>query len=145
MKHAARLKILVRFFLVLLAASGMLLLLGVVATVPPGSHPLYPRCVSKQVLNIECPGCGGTRSLHALLNGDLPQAVAYNALFILLLPWLLLTSLRVTWQFLCGVPIRPVKSVWFPWVLTVLFILFGLFRNLPWYPFPLLAPHELSR
>jgi hypothetical protein len=145
MQNAVRLKITVRLALMLLVGLGALLTLEVVATVPPGKYPFYPRCASKQLLNIECPGCGGTRSLHALLNGDLAQAFAYNALLILLLPWLLLICLRSAWQFLCGVPVRPVTSSWFPWVLTVLVILFGLLRNLPVYPLTLLAPHELSR
>jgi hypothetical protein len=38
---------------------------------------------------------------------------------------------------------RPVPSVppWLGWTLLVLFVGFGITRNLPWWPFTLLSPH----
>lgn len=44
-------------------------------------------CIYKQVLGIECPGCGFQRSLIALLKGDLWESIQY---FPGLLPMLFL-------------------------------------------------------
>ena len=41
----------------------------------------------KSILHIECPGCGATRALAALLRWRLVEAVRLNALFVLLLPF----------------------------------------------------------
>ena len=35
----------------------------------------------------------------------------------------------------------PRVPVWLAWTMLGLFIAFGALRNLPWYPFTLLAPH----
>jgi Protein of unknown function (DUF2752) len=36
------------------------------------------RCPIRAVSGIDCPGCGGTRALLALMRGDLPQAAREN-------------------------------------------------------------------
>lgn len=36
-------------------------------------------CPIQAVLGVDCPGCGGTRALRALLHGDIPQAARENA------------------------------------------------------------------
>lgn len=46
-------------------------------------------CLFHAATGLLCPGCGTTRSLTALLHGDLPSAFAYNQL-IYFLPLLLL-------------------------------------------------------
>jgi hypothetical protein len=48
---------------------------------------LYPKCPIHEYLRIDCPGCGATRALAALLHGHLLDAVRLNALFVLLLPF----------------------------------------------------------
>jgi len=54
---------------------------------PPGHGHLYPSCPIQEYLHIDCPGCGATRALSALLHGDLVDALRLNALFVLLLPF----------------------------------------------------------
>jgi hypothetical protein len=56
---------------------------------PPTRSTLYPACPIRQLLGIDCPGCGATRALAALLHGHLHDAIRLNALFILLLPFAL--------------------------------------------------------
>jgi hypothetical protein len=73
----------------LLAHASLGSALGVCALVylvPPGSTHLYPRCPVHEYLHLDCPGCGSTRALAALLHGNLSAALHFNALFVLLLP-----------------------------------------------------------
>jgi hypothetical protein len=53
---------------------------------PPTRVSFYPACPIHQLYGIDCPGCGATRSLAALLHGHLHEALRFNALFVLLLP-----------------------------------------------------------
>jgi hypothetical protein len=69
--------------LVLSAAAGMLL------RFPPERYSLYPRCPIYTLFHIQCPGCGATRALAAILRGDLNEAIRLNALFTLVLPILI--------------------------------------------------------
>jgi hypothetical protein len=43
----------------------------VVLRFPPDSSGFYPRCPIFFWLHLDCPGCGGTRALAALLRGRL--------------------------------------------------------------------------
>lgn len=56
---------------------------------PPDRTGLYPLCLIHEYLHIQCPGCGATRALSALLHGQLLEALRLNALFVLLLPFAL--------------------------------------------------------
>jgi hypothetical protein len=53
---------------------------------PPDRISFWPTCPIHQFLGIECPGCGATRALAALLHGRLHEALHLNALFVLLMP-----------------------------------------------------------
>ena len=37
----------------------------------PATHGFYPVCVFHQLTGLNCPGCGGTRSVYALLHGNI--------------------------------------------------------------------------
>ena len=94
---------------------------------PPGAHTLYPICLFQYWTHLDCPGCGSTRALYALLHGHVNEAADENVLFLLLLPVLLLAgatlylpTLRVYWQ-------RINQPRWFLFII----LLFWLLRNLP--------------
>ena len=54
---------------------------------PPLRVGFYPACPVHEYLHLECPGCGATRALAALLRGHLIDALRLNALFVALLPF----------------------------------------------------------
>jgi hypothetical protein len=66
--------------------AGAILLLAVLTVYPPGRGAFYPACPIHRYLGIECPGCGATRALAALLHGRAGEALRLNALFVGLLP-----------------------------------------------------------
>ncbi|ERJ58428.1 DUF2752 domain-containing protein [Sphingobacterium paucimobilis] len=50
----------------------------------------FPKCPVKAITGLDCPGCGGQRAAHSLLNGDVRQAFMENPLLPLLIPYLIL-------------------------------------------------------
>lgn len=96
-------------------------------------------CMFHKMTGLYCPGCGLTRALHALVHFDLPRAMRMNVFFIVSAPivaLLLVRLYRPLPKFL-EVLIKPLANPW-PWVFAV--PMFAVLRNLPWYPFYLLAP-----
>lgn len=71
--------------IMLMIISVLLLALIIIGVVCP-THLSYwvgqisPGCVFRRYTGIACPGCGGTRSLRALLAGDFINAFRYNML-----------------------------------------------------------------
>src|ERR1700761_8906128 len=63
------------------AAAGMA---AVVYFFNPSSHGFYPVCRFHQLTGLNCPGCGATRALYALLHGDVLLALRDNALVLVL-------------------------------------------------------------
>ena len=51
-------------------------------------------CVFKNLLGIECPGCGMTRAFSCIMHGDLIAAVSYNRLVIIVFPVFCLVLLK---------------------------------------------------
>ena len=100
-----------------------------------------PPCPFHVLTGLLCPGCGSTRALYAIGHGEWSRALGQNPLLVVALPALLLWALHSLWracrwnQSPVQLP-RPTASV----ALAVL-LLYFLLRNLPWWPFVLLAPH----
>ena len=59
----------------------------VILRFPPAGSRFYPRCPIFFWLHIYCPGCGGTRAIAALLHGRLNEAMHWNAMLVLFLPF----------------------------------------------------------
>jgi hypothetical protein len=64
----------------------VLLACAVLLLYPPARASFYPTCPIREAFAIDCPGCGATRALAALLHGHVLEALRLNALFVLLLP-----------------------------------------------------------
>lgn len=65
------------------------------------SLPLHPPpCGLRRLTGLPCLGCGGTRAMKALAQGDWPAAIAFNPLVIAgvvgVFLWLLVAGLRHT-------------------------------------------------
>lgn len=110
------------------ALAGATLVLGFV---DPAEARWLPVCVFHELTGLYCPGCGTTRALHQLALGNFAAAWRSNALVASLLPLLALAAL-------CGTDLsqRPARIH----ATLAVAIVFGLARNLPTWPFTLLAP-----
>lgn len=100
------------------------------------------RCLLNEFTGLHCPGCGMTRATRAALAGHWLEAFRFNPLGVILLP----LALGAVGLELAGwVRDRPL-----PWrlklgargsvALAVAVMAFGVLRNVPVWPFDLLAP-----
>jgi hypothetical protein len=112
--------------------------LGIVAVVfffNPATHTFYPVCQFHRLTGLNCPGCGMTRALYALLHGKILTALRDNSLFILVLGVLII---RVAWFSLKkfrGVATGEFFPVKFLWALLMIALVFTVLRNLPAFKF----------
>lgn len=105
---------------------------------------IYPGCPFRLATGLDCPGCGGTRAMLALFQGDVLLALDHNVVTVLLLPvlvwawarWLLARLGRGEGP----VVLAPAVSMGLAVTLTVFMVL----RNLPWAPFAWLASTPLG-
>ena len=106
---------------------------------PNQSGSPFLGCVFFKLTGLYCPGCGGTRAMHALVHFDLPTAFGMNPLLFVAAPLLGLLALRVADALPAGVAhaTRFVANGWF-W--GALVVGFGVLRNLPWAPVAWMAP-----
>jgi hypothetical protein len=105
---------------------------------------LFPKCPFHSLTGLFCPGCGSQRAISALLHFDIVSAIRFNILLVASLPMIgysVYASLMNTFTTV-KVQQRLFHSVTFIWSLAVVVLLFSVLRNLPIYPFYLLAPHH---
>lgn len=77
-----------------------------------------------------CPGCGSTRAFYFLVHGDILAALSMNALFVLAIPVVIGIIWVERWRW----------RAWMTKTALIIVIIFGIVRNLPFWPFELLAP-----
>ena len=106
---------------------------------PNAAGSPFPGCLFRALTGYYCIGCGMTRMLHALAHFDLPRAFAMNPLAMTTLSLSpLLGAWKLGWQ---PKALRPlVATLAEPKFWLVLLPLYWIARNLPWWPFTLLAP-----
>ncbi|MBI3876043.1 MAG: DUF2752 domain-containing protein [Verrucomicrobia bacterium] len=61
-------------------------MLAVLFVFDPAQNSFYPQCAFKRLTGWDCPGCGGLRSVHQLLHGNVRAAFALNPLLFMLTP-----------------------------------------------------------
>lgn len=107
----------------------------------PSEHQIFPRCLFNSITGYYCPGCGSQRAIHSLLHFDLAGVVSYNFLFI---PGFLLIFYHYSHPVLNRLLNWKLPNIFYfkstPWIIFGVVILFWILRNLPYYPFSVLAP-----
>jgi hypothetical protein len=103
---------------------------------PPAQHSFYPRCPIHELRLLQCPGCGATRAIAALLHGHVTEAMNLNALITLLLPF------AAAYGILCCSRLLQRKALRWPQLPpTVIYAaltaaaVFTVIRNLPFQSF----------
>ena len=102
-----------------------------------------PPCFFWELTGLYCFGCGAGRCLLALLRFDIYAAFRFHPLLILLLPFMAYYFCKLYFAFLIGrdlFPLPEIKGRAFGIAVLVAVIAFGVLRNIPVFPFTLLAP-----
>lgn len=56
----------------------------------PSLSAWMPKCPVHLLTGYQCPGCGFQRALHALLHGNVREAISYNLFLLIAIPYLLI-------------------------------------------------------
>jgi hypothetical protein len=123
----------------LVRAAAPLAVVTLAATVllryPPAQNSFYPQCPIHEYLHLQCPGCGATRALAALLGGHPVEAMHFNALATLLLPFAVTYGILCYHRFLQRRPIRwPQPTPIVTYASLIVAAVFTVIRNLPLRP-----------
>ncbi|WP_416370439.1 DUF2752 domain-containing protein [Streptomyces sp. PR69] len=102
-----------------------------VGSVDPNEPGHYPACPLLTYTGLLCPGCGGLRSAHAFIHGDLPTALGANApavvgygVFAVVWTLWLIRSVQ-------GRDLRVSLAAGWWWTLGGVLLVFSVVRNLP--------------
>jgi hypothetical protein len=108
----------------------------------PSENSFFIPCPFHYITGFFCPGCGSQRAVHLLLHGDVVGAFRFNPLMVLTLPVLIygMTITIANWIFETKYRLMLFYSNLFIYGYFGLAILYWILRNLPIYPFNLLAP-----
>lgn len=108
----------------------------------PNEHAIFPRCPFNVLTGYYCPGCGSQRAIHSLLHLNFAGVARNNILFI---PTVVLVVYHYTYSFVNSLFGLKLPNVFYlkhtPWVICLVIGAFAVLRNIPYYPFSLLAPN----
>ncbi|WP_171990821.1 DUF2752 domain-containing protein [Streptomyces sp. JHA26] len=102
-----------------------------VGAVDPNEPGHYPVCPLLRFTGLYCPGCGGLRSAHAFVHGDVLTSLHANAPAVL--GYLGFAALWTVWMIRAvrGRPLRVDPGPVHLWALGTLLLVFTVVRNLP--------------
>ncbi|MFD3352901.1 DUF2752 domain-containing protein [Streptomyces fradiae] len=113
------------------ALAGAAAAFAYVGAVDPNEPGHYPVCPLLRYTGLYCPGCGGLRSAHAFVHGDLAAALGANAMavagyaaFAVFMVFWLVRAVR-------GLPVRLDPSPALLWAVGGIWAVFCVVRNLP--------------
>ncbi|MGW6459052.1 DUF2752 domain-containing protein [Streptomyces sp. NPDC055078] len=115
----------------LASIAGVAAAFAYVGAIDPNEPGHYPVCPLLDVSGLYCPGCGGLRSAHAFIHGDLGTALGANAVAVA--GYLVFAVVWTMWliRAVRGTPLRiSVAPVWW-WALGGSVLIFSIVRNLP--------------
>ncbi|MEO7210287.1 MAG: DUF2752 domain-containing protein [Chitinophagaceae bacterium] len=106
----------------------------------PGSF--FPQCPFHVLTGLYCPGCGSQRALSALLHGHFIDGMHDNFLAMLSLPVLVFSASVYSLNFFREKKLKQsiFYKTWFVWLVLASVIIFTILRNIPVFPFSMLAP-----
>jgi hypothetical protein len=78
----------------ILGTLGVITVLVLLYIFNPTETSVAPKCVFKAITGWSCSGCGMQRFIHAFLHGRFLEAIQYNYMLVVFLPYLLLFGIE---------------------------------------------------
>jgi hypothetical protein len=97
----------------------------------PRGQAFYPRCMLYAATGLQCPGCGGLRAIHALLNGHPLAAWRLNPLVFFVAPAALWTGIVHLARWSGRRWPNPFLAPWLIGAFGGIAFVFGVLRNFP--------------
>lgn len=129
-------------FRIVAVSSIMLVLLPIYFVVDPMKYALFPECPFYALTGLYCPGCGTQRAIHAILHGQVFEALGYNLLACMALPFILYSAaiMLLNTFYKKKITQNLFYKTWFIHTILLFVVLFWILRNLPLPGFQKLAP-----
>ena len=98
----------------------------------PTAYWFWPKCPVKLITGLSCPACGIQRFIHALTNGNVREALAYNYYLVYALPYAMCV---VTAYYLPQSRLKDRMTEIFEgktavWLYIITFCIWFVFRNI---------------
>jgi hypothetical protein len=117
-----------------LAAFGATVVTFLAVVDPQTRAEWSPGCPFRSATGLDCPGCGATRAMYALVNGDVATAANHNVLLLAALPFLAWAYSRWTLVVLGRSSRLPNVGPRTAWTIATAVIVFAVARNVPLWP-----------
>lgn len=126
---------------IILAALIIIYGLFVMFRFDPAESEIFPPCPFRKLTGLYCPGCGSLRAVHQILHGNFATAFRLNPLMIIFVCTMALLSIGSRLkgghtEYLKRLSSGPATG----WAVFVVIVAYWLCRNVPVFPFNLLAP-----
>lgn len=101
------------------------------------------QCTIHYLTGLNCPGCGGQRTIYALMHGRFIDALRYNSLLVFGLPFLIYMYYYIIQVYVLKNEkyvrqnLLSTKGIY---IFMALLVLFTILRNIPIEPFIYLSP-----
>ncbi|MBQ2945664.1 MAG: DUF2752 domain-containing protein [Clostridia bacterium] len=99
-------------------------------------------CFFYEITGLYCPGCGTGRAARDILALDFASAFSHNPLAVIFAPFLAYYAVKMLVFYLVGKDILPFfkLSIRLAVAIVASIFIFWILRNIPFFPFNLLAP-----
>lgn len=90
-------------------------------------------CIFHELTGYQCPGCGITRALFSLLQGDIKKAFSYNQLIFFLAPFIIAYFIYTNYIYILGKKQSKKAQTIITIISTILIIItiaYGIIRNI---------------
>ncbi|MBQ0098553.1 MAG: DUF2752 domain-containing protein [Oscillospiraceae bacterium] len=93
------------------------------------AHDSHSTCITLTLFGFYCPACGMTRSVIALMNGDILLSIRQNAMVLV---FALLYAVFYIWYILRFFNVKFylfLQNEWFWYILIIVWFIYGISRN----------------
>lgn len=101
------------------------------------------KCGFHELTSLNCPGCGGQRAIHALLHGHILEALRYNFIYVIGIPFFMYLYFYAINEYILKNRKQKNNFIFtakFGFGFAIFIVTFFILRNIPIFPFTYLSP-----